>query len=79
MKRQAPRWTKKHAFDVRRGLENHVLKDLGHLPVADIERQEVLVVLLHIKLQLVLKEINGIMLSLLEHLVQVQIFIIMEN
>ena len=45
MKRQAPRWTKKHAFDVRRGLENHVLKDLGHLPVADIERQEVLVVL----------------------------------
>ena len=36
MKRQAPRWTEKHAFDVRRGLENHVLKDLGHLPVADI-------------------------------------------
>ena len=45
MKRQAPRWTVKHAFDVRRGLENHVLKDLGHLPVADIERQEVLAVL----------------------------------
>ena len=45
VKSQAPRWTEKHAFDVRRGLENHVLKDLGHLPIAGIERQEVLAVL----------------------------------
>ena len=45
MQRQQPRWTKKHAFDVRRALENHVLPDLGHLPIADIDRQEVLSVL----------------------------------
>ncbi|MEC9172640.1 MAG: tyrosine-type recombinase/integrase, partial [SAR324 cluster bacterium] len=45
MQRQQPRWTEKHAFDVRRALENHVLPDLGHLPIADIDRQEVLSVL----------------------------------
>ena len=45
MQRQKPRWTEKHAFDVRRALENHVLPDLGHLPIADIDRQEVLSVL----------------------------------
>ena len=45
MQRQQPRWTEKHAFDVRRALENHVLPDLGLLPIADIDRQEVLSVL----------------------------------
>ena len=45
MQRQQSRWTEKHAFDVRRALENHVLPDLGHLPIADIDRQEVLSVL----------------------------------
>ena len=45
MQRQQPRWTEKHAFDVRRALENHVLPDLGHLPIADIDHQEVLSVL----------------------------------
>ena len=45
MQRQKPRWTEKHAFDVRRALENHVLPDLGHLPIADIDRREVLSVL----------------------------------
>lgn len=45
MQRQKPRWTEKHAFDVRRALENHVLPVLEHLPIADIDRQEVLSVL----------------------------------
>ncbi|MDP6247927.1 MAG: integrase arm-type DNA-binding domain-containing protein, partial [SAR324 cluster bacterium] len=45
MQRQKPRWTEKHAFDVRRALENHVLPDLGDLPIADIDRQVVLSVL----------------------------------
>ena len=45
MQRQQLRWTEKHAFDVRRALENHVLPNLGHLPIADIDRQEVLSVL----------------------------------
>ena len=45
MQRQQSRWTEKHAFDVRRALDNHVVPDLGHLPIADIDRQEVLSVL----------------------------------
>ena len=42
MKRQKPSWTEKHSFDVRRALEKHVLPDLGHLTIADIDRQEAL-------------------------------------
>ena len=28
MKRQTSRWTEKHAFDVHKGLENHVLAEI---------------------------------------------------
>ena len=45
MVRQKPRWAEKHSFDVRRALEIHVIPELGNLPIAGIERQEVLGVL----------------------------------
>ncbi len=45
LERQKPRWTEKHSFDVKRALENHVIPDLGHIPIAEIDRHEVLGVL----------------------------------
>ena len=44
-KRQQPRWSEKHALNVRRSLEYHVHPDLGDTPIAKIVRQGVLSVL----------------------------------
>ena len=45
IKRQTSRWTKKHTYDVKRSLENHVFPDLGDRPINEIQRSEVLQVL----------------------------------
>ena len=42
MKRQERRWTDKHAFDVRRGLENHVFPEIGATPITELGTREVL-------------------------------------
>ena len=40
--RQERRWTAKHAYDVRRGLENHVFPEIGAIPITELGTREVL-------------------------------------
>ena len=51
MKRQERRWTDKHAYDVRRGLENHVFPEIGATPITELGTREVLDALRRIEAQ----------------------------
>ena len=49
MKRQGPRWSKKHAFDIKRGLEKHVFPYVGDQLIAELGTRDVLSVLRRIE------------------------------
>jgi integrase len=51
MQRQERRWTSKHAFDVRRGLENHVFPEIGATPITELGTKGVLDALRKIEAQ----------------------------